>query len=114
VAEEIRSGYGEGRGVYSVVTTLGAGHSGEEGGLVLALLKEVVPCVGLEAEAWGTGLHEAEEDHLDVVDACEEVTVVGLVDGRHGMFPRKRNWICSWTSTWQAQSHTLTKNWTHT
>jgi len=33
-------------------------------GLVLGLLEEVVPCVGLEAEAWGTGLHEAEEDHL--------------------------------------------------
>jgi hypothetical protein len=33
-------------------------------GLVLGLLEEVVPCVGLEVEAWGTGLHEAEEDHL--------------------------------------------------
>jgi len=110
VVEEIHSGYDEGRGVYSVVTTLGAGHSGEEGGLVLGLLEEVVPCVGLEVEAWGTGLHEAEEDHLDVVDACEEGTVVGHVDGRHGTFPQRRSWTCSWTSTWQAQSHTLTKN----
>lgn len=46
----------------------------------------------------------------DAVDACEEGIVVGRVAGRHGMFPRKRSWTCSWTSTWQAQSHTLTKN----
>jgi hypothetical protein len=47
-------------------------------GLVLGLFEEVVPCVGLEVEAWGTDLHEAEEDHSGefycfrfVVTGCE-------------------------------------------
>ena len=39
-------------------------------GLVLGLLEEVVPCVGLEVEVWGTGLHEAEGDHLGELFYC--------------------------------------------
>jgi len=39
-------------------------------GPVLGLLEEVVPCVELEVEAWGTGLHEAEEDHLGELFCC--------------------------------------------
>lgn len=51
----------------------------------------------------------------DVVDACEEgVGVAQCVGGRCKLFPQKRSWTCNWTSIWQAQSHTLTRNWTLT
>jgi len=51
VAEEIHSGYDEGRGVYSVVTTLGVGHSGEEGVSILSFLAVVCRAVGAAASA---------------------------------------------------------------
>jgi hypothetical protein len=52
VVEEIHSGYDEGRGVYSVVTTLGAGHSGEEGvSIFLSFLAVICRAVGAPASA---------------------------------------------------------------
>jgi hypothetical protein len=39
-------------------------------GLVLDLHEEVVACVGVEVEVWGTGSHEAEEDRLGELFCC--------------------------------------------